>query len=215
MKKLTLLIVLALMAGCNPKKNSVKSSTTATISGVQVGTQCTGTANASYGTIYDSTNTSYDFNNRVKALLSVNIQPTDVGFVSSGQADLTGVRFTGTVKLDANGAVLSDQSKVMISVYDSVWLNNRYTNPNEQEIRLDFDPKAGRGATITGQFDPSSGSGTLILQDSYGEIRFNGTIDAQRMSGTIAFQNSKNVTGGAALSGTLGQFYIERCAFLQ
>lgn len=214
MKKLTLLIVLALMAGCNPKKNSVKA-TTATISGVTVGTQCSGTSSNQPGTIFDSSNTSYDFNNRVKALLSVNIQPNDVGFVSSGQADATGVRFTGTVKIDANGNVVSAQSKVNISVYDSIWMNARYSNPNEQEIRLEFDPNAGRGATITGQFNTSTGAGTLILHDNYGEIRFNGQIDAQRMSGTVTFQNSTNVAGGAALSGTLGQFYIERCAFLQ
>ncbi len=213
MKKLTLVIVLALMAGCTPKKNTVKAAT-ATISGVEVGSQCLGTSTNQYGTVFDNTNMSYDFANRVKALLSVNIKPEEIGLVSGAQADPTGVRFSGTVKLDSAGNVISDQSKVTISVYDSVWLNNRYTNPNEQEIKLEFDPKAGRGATISGQFDTSSGTGILILHDNYGEIRFNGQIDAQRMSGTVAFQNSTNVSGGAALSGTLGQFYIERCAFL-
>ena len=205
---------LALMAGCNPKKNTVKA-TTATISGVEVGSQCLGTSTNKYGTVFDTSNMSYDFTNRVKALLSVNIKPEEIGLVSGAQADPTGVRFSGSVKLDSTGNVISDQSKVTISVYDSVWLNNRYTNPNEQEIKIEFDPKAGRGATISGQFNTSSGTGILILHDNYGEIRFNGQIDAQRMSGTVSFQNSTNVSGGAALSGTLGQFYIERCAFLQ
>lgn len=210
MKKLTLLIVLALMAGCNPKKSSVKA-TTATISGVEVGTQCLGATSSQIGTIYDSSNMSYDYNNRVKALLSATVRPEEVGYISNGQADPTGVRFSGAVKLDANGNVISNQSRVTISVYDSIWLANQSAG----EIKLEFDPNAGRGATITGQFDTSSGAGTLILHDNYGEIRFNGQIDAQRMSGTVTFQNSSNVSGGAALSGTLGQFYIQRCGFLQ
>ncbi len=216
MKKLTFIIVMALLAGCTPKKNSVKSNT-ATISGVDIGAQCSNvnTASALYGTVYDSTNSAFDFTNRVKALLSVNIQPNNVGQVSAGQADSTGVRFSGQIKVDVNGQILGDQSKMTISIYDSIWLSNKISNPNEQEIRIEFDPKAGRGAVISGQFDTSTGQGFISLRDNFGEIRFEGQMDAQRLSGLVKFQNSANVTGGQGLSGTVGQFYIQRCGFIQ
>ena len=220
MKKLTLLLILTLLSACNPKKNSVNSSV-ATISGVEVGAQCNSTTSMTsltsniYGTIYDSTNSSYDFENRVKALLSVNLSPSEVGTISPGQADQTGVRFSGIIKLDSSGNVVGAQSKVLISIYDSIYLMNRYTNPNEQEIRIEFDPTLGKGAVLSGQFDTGSGVGYISMKDSYGEVRFNGTIDAQKLSGTVSFQNTTNVAGGAPASGVLGQFYIQRCAFLQ
>ncbi len=168
-----------------------------------------------YGTIYDGTSSSYDFENRAKALLSVTLSPSQVGNISAGQADQTGVRFSGKIKLDGSGNVVSAQSRVLISVYDSIWLMNRYSNPSEQEIRIDFDPNAGKGATISGQFNTSTGQGYVSMRDSYGEVRFEGTIDAQKLSGVVSFQNTSNVAGGAPASGVLGQFYIQRCAFLQ
>ncbi|MGZ3690695.1 MAG: hypothetical protein ACXVAX_04290 [Pseudobdellovibrio sp.] len=217
MKKLTLLLLVTLVSACSQKNNSVTSSV-ATISGVAVGANCSSSTNISsnmVGTIYDTSANSYNFQNQVAALLSVNLQPSEVGTVSAAQADQTGVRFTGTVKLDSSGNVVGAQSKVTISIYDSIWLMDRYTNPNEQEIRIEFDPTLGKGAVLSGQFDPSSGQGYLSMRDSYGEVRFTGTIDAQKLSGQVSFQNTTNVTGGAPASGVLGQFYIQRCGFLQ
>lgn len=219
MKKLTLLLILTLLSACNPKKNSVRSNT-AVISGVEVGAQCNSTnmtslSSSQYGTIYDGTASSYDFENRVKSLLSVTLQPSEIGNVSGGQADPTGVRFSGRIKLDGNGNVVSAQSKVLISIYDSIWLMNKYSNPSEQEIRISFDPNIEAGSSISGQFNTDTGVGYFILRDTYGEIRFEGTIDAQRLSGVVSFQNTTNVAGGSPASGVLGQFYIQRCAFLQ
>ena len=220
MKKLTLLLGLIILAGCNPKKNSVTASV-ATISGVAVGTQCSNSSTTStssqsvYGTVYDNSQTAYNFENRVKDLLSATIQPSSVGTISSGQADSTGVRFSGHIKVDASGNVVSANSKVVISVYDSVWLMDLYTTPNEKEIQLTFDPNAGTGAVLSGQID-SSGSGYISLKDKFGEVRFdNVKVDAQNFSGVMSFQNAANIAGGANSSGTVGQFYIQRCAFLQ
>ena len=214
MKKLTLILILSLLAACNPKKNSVRANTTsATISGVTLG-QCAGVNSSQVGTIYDSSFTG-QFENQVKALLSTNVYPSNVGSISSAEADKTGVRFSGKVKLDTNGNVVGAQSNVMISVYDSIWQNAKISNPNEEEIRLNFNPSSNDKSVISGQFNISTGDGFLNLKDQYGEIRFTGRIDAQRLSGTVSFQNTTNVSGGAGLSGSLGQFYIQRCAFLQ
>lgn len=211
MKKLTLLtLALFVMAGCNPKKNAVKANV-ATISGVTVGTQCTTTTqNSNVGTIYGSN--AFSFEAQVKALLSATTNPAEVGNISAGQADSTGVRFSGNVKLDANGNVVGAQSKVRITVYDSVLLYDNTAQP----IVLDLDPNAaGKNIQISGQFSTSTGDGYISIRDQYGEIRFQGIIDAQRFSGTVTFANTQNVTGGQPASGTLGQFWIQRCSFLQ
>ncbi|MCC2679313.1 MAG: hypothetical protein K0R29_1889 [Pseudobdellovibrio sp.] len=216
MKKLTLVLGLIILAGCNPKKSSVKSATT-TISAEQVATltNCQGQATTGTGVIYDTSSGAMNFNNQIKALLSVNINPNNVGTVSYNPNDSTGVRFTGKIKLDGSGNVVQAQSSVMISIYDSIWLNEKYTNPNAEEIKIEFSPS--RGATITGQINPSGGTNSFIsFKDNYGEIRFeNIVISANNLSGTVRFQNSTNVMGGTPASGTLGQLFIQRCAFLQ
>lgn len=218
MKKLTVILALTILAACSPKKSSVKSNTgsSATIAGVTLG-QCdgsTGTVNSTQGGIFDTSATSYNFENQVKALLSATMSPYDVGSVSAYPNAQTGVRFKGVVKLDANGAVVGAQSKILISVYDSIYVNNKYTNPNEVEIQIEFDP--AKLATITGQFDTQTGTGYLSLKDKYGEVRFDGTVNAQNFSGTVRFQNSVTVLSGSSpASGSLGQFQIQRCGLLQ
>lgn len=212
MKKLTLLtLALFVMAGCNPKKNAVKANV-ATISGVTVGTQCaTTTQNSNVGTIYGQAG-SFNFEQQVKALLSATTDPSNVGSISPNQSDSTGVRFSGRVKLDAAGNVVGAQSKVTITIYDSYILMDNTIQP----IILDLDPNvAGKNIQISGQFNTSSGDGYISIRDQYGEIRFQGLIDAERFSGTVTFANTQNITGGQPASGTLGQFWIQRCSFLQ
>jgi hypothetical protein len=212
MKKLTLVtLALFVMAGCNPKKNAVKANV-ATISGVTVGTQCTSTnQNSNVGTIYGQA-MSLNFEQQVKALLSATTNPSDIGSISPNQSDSTGVRFSGRVKLDAAGNVVATQSKVTITIYDSYILMDNTIQP----VILDLDPSAaGKNIQISGQFNTSSGDGFISIRDQYGEIRFQGRIDAERFSGTVTFANTQNVTGGQPASGTLGQFWIQRCSFLQ
>lgn len=210
MKKLTILIALTLLAACSPKKNSVKANV-ATIAGVPTGTQCaTGTNQSSVGSIYDSQN-SMNFENQVKALLSATISPYEIGSISPQSSAQTGVRFNGVIKMDANGNITGAQSRLTITVYDSIWLANQ---SNNNLIQIVFDPTKA-GTVISGQFNISSGDGVLSLKDQYGEIKFQGRIDAQNFSGTVSFQNTASVIGGAPASGTLGQFFIQRCAIFQ
>lgn len=210
MKKLTILIALSLLAACSPKKSSVKANAvngTATIAGVST-TTCTGVSTG-VGTIYDNAN-SYNFENQVKGLLSATISPYEIGTISPLGNAKTGVRFSGAIKLDAAGNVVAANTNVKITVYDSVWEANQ-TQANLIELAF----STAKNSTITGQFNPTSGDGFLSLKDQYGEIRFQGKVDAQNFSGTIAYQNATNVLGGAPASGSLGQFFIQRCAILQ
>lgn len=210
MKKLTILIALSLLAACSPKKTSVQANAvngTATIAGVSTGT-CTGVT-STVGTIYDNAN-SYNFENQVKGLLSATTSPYEIGSISSQGNAKTGVLFNGAIKLDAAGNVVAANTNLKITIYDSIWLANQ-TQANLIEIAF----STAKSSTITGQFNMTSGDGFLSLKDQYGEVRFQGRFDAQNFSGTVSYQNSTNVLGGTPMSGTLGQFFIQRCAILQ
>lgn len=203
------------LGACSPKKSSVKANvgnSSATIAGVST-EQCAGTTSSTIGNIYDNSANSFNFESQVKGLLSATISSYDVGMVSSAANSATGVRFSGAIKLDANGNVVPAETRILISVYDSIWQMNKITNPNEVEIQLAFD--STKGATISGQFNTQSGDGFLSLKDQYGEVRFEGKVDAQSFSGNLKYQNTVNVDGGSPAAGTVGQFYINRCGILK
>ena len=219
MKKLTIIIALALLAACSPKKSAVKANvgvgTTVTIAGVTTGTQCTTNntnSSSKTGYIFDSSSNSYNFENQVKALLSATTNPSEVDTISPlpNATGGTGVGFGGLVKLDSNGNVVAAQSRVTITVYDGIWYRNQ-TAANL--IELKFDPSIG--STLSGQFNLQTGDGILSLKDKYGEISFEGKIDAQNFSGVVKFQNLTSVIGGTPATGNLGQFQIQRCAIFQ
>lgn len=212
MKKLTLLVAITLLAACSPQKSAVKANVangaSATVAGVVTG-QCSGVNSNNVGTIYDNQN-SYNFENQVKGFLSATVLPSYIGTISAQSNASTGVRFSGLIKLDASGNVLPDQTQLKITIYDSVWLANQ-TSANLIEISF----LKNKGSTISGQFNLATGDGYLSVSDQYGEVRFEGKIDAQNFSGNVRYQNTTSVMGGAPASGTLGQFIIQRCGILQ
>ncbi len=227
MKTLILLLPLFLVViACNPKKDGVRSVTRDPKTNGIVGNFVTATtcpqANMSIGTIFDNgqqqvtlDSVSGTFESRVKAFLSASTAANEIGQISGLPTDQTGVRFQGTVKIGANGAVDGTRSKMLIKVYDSFVLNSELDANGQkfEAIALEFLPKAP--TQISGQFNMQTGEGYASFRDSYGEVRFEGRIDAQNFSGVVKFQNTKNVNGGAALSGMLGQFYVARCAIIQ
>ncbi|OFZ29278.1 MAG: hypothetical protein A2622_07625 [Bdellovibrionales bacterium RIFCSPHIGHO2_01_FULL_40_29] len=229
MKKLLPLLILPLLVvACNPKKDPVRATvnTTNTLNntiGSFSGTTTCPQGTTGIGTIYDNgqqaqmtlDSSSGTFESRVKALLSATISPDEIGQISSSPTDSTGVRFQGMVRVDGNGMVVAAQSKMLIKVYDSFVLNAQL-DPNGtayEPVAIEFLPT--NGSTITGQFNLQTGDGYMSFKDSYGEVRFDGRLDAQTFSGVVRFQNTRNVNGGAAASGTLGQFYVARCGIIQ
>lgn len=153
------------------------------------------------------------FEDRAKALLSASIMPQDIGMISGQMGASTGIRFTGSVKLDQAGNVVATNSKITFSFYDSIWLQEYSYNSAARGIDLAFDATK-TGHTIQGQFNLQTGIGALTAKDAFGEIRLEGKIDAQNFSGLVKWQNSVSVIGSPT-KGTLGSFTIPRCALLQ
>ncbi|WP_409477334.1 hypothetical protein [Pseudobdellovibrio sp. HCB154] len=220
MKKVVLLTLIALsFVGCNPNKESSKRTSgnggrVATISGTTNGaftqSYC-GNNLSSVGTIYDqSSSFTSNFEARVKGLLSATIDPSEVGTISAGANDQTGVRFQGTFKIESNGTVNLQQTKILIKVYDSYVLQSATDGSNQyQPIPIEFSSAAA------GQFNMQTGSGYVVFRDEYGEVRFDGNLSGDYLSGQVSFVNTTNVTGGAAAQGVLGQFYIARCGIIK
>lgn len=224
MKKLILVTLASLFfVACPAKKDATgrtavvtgRGGTGGIVGGTPTGgitfTNTCGQSVSPIGTIYDqggqqvSLYNSGSFEDRVKAFLSATVNPTEVGQISSAPTDSTGVRFQGAIKLDQNGMVIPSQSKILIKVYDSYMLQNS----SYQAIPVQID------AASEGQFNMQTGAGYVVFKDQYGEIRFDGKIDAQYFSGVISFRNYATVTGGAPAQGQLGQFYVARCGIIQ
>lgn len=222
MKNVLLLTIIALMFnGCNPNKESAKRTSGAlrtNVAGTTTGTftqSYCGNNLSSIGTIYDqgtqaSLYTTGNFEARVKGLLSATIDPNEIGQISSSPSDQTGVRFQGQIKIETNGTVNLAQTKILIKVYDSFVLQSATDGTNQyQPIPIEFT------SASSGQFNMQTGSGYVIFKDQYGEIRFDGNLSGEYLSGQVSFVNSVNVTGGSAASGVLGQFYVARCGIIK
>jgi hypothetical protein len=223
MKKVLLLSLIALsFVGCNPKQDSTKRTSgnarVSTIAGDTTGaftqTNC-GNNLSNIGTIYDqgtqaSLYSTGNFEARVKGLLSATINPSEIGQISSGPSDQTGVRFQGQIKVESNGSVNLAQTKILIKVYDSYVLQSATDGTNQyQPIPIEFT------SASSGQFNTSTGSGYVVFRDQYGEIRFDGNLSGDYFTGQVSYVNTTNVTGGSASQGVLGQFYVARCGIIK
>lgn len=213
------ILVMAVLAGCKNNSNSPRGVVSRnTGNGVVspvfgAGVACAN-GQSNIGTIYDQSGGfglgTTSFQDRVKALLSASVNPAEIGTISSGPTDTTGVRFQGVIKVDSAGQVTLASTRMKILVYDSYVLESQYsTNGQKYEpIPIEFT------SAVEGRFD-STGSGFVLFRDQYGEIRFEGRFDAQYFSGTVSFRNTQAVGGGTAAQGTLGQFYVARCGIIQ
>lgn len=231
MKNILLLIPLLAFLGCDPKKSTVKANVQ---SGVPTNGQAAASTNiagdftlsnqcpqgvSGIGSIWDSGGTaeslytsSGSFEDRVKALLSASIAASGVGQISGLESDSTGLRFQGVVKLDAAGNVVAANSKMLIKVYDSFVGQPDSNGVKSEPIKIDF---ISSKAQISGQINMQTGQGYVSFSDSYGEVRFEGRLDAQFFTGLVKFQNAKNVNEGAPAGDTLGQFKVARCGIIQ
>lgn len=218
-KTMSLLVVglaLLLASSCNNNRNKSNKAQPinpyANNNGLFLNTnQVCSDINQKIGSIFTQSSTqllsggySQSLDMNVKSFLSASMNPGDLGTISSGDRDQTGVRFEGQIKLDGSRNIVLDQSRVAIKVYDSYV--GQYDNNGKQitPIEIYFD------RAIRGQVD-ASGLATVTFQDNFGEVTFEGRLDQTQWSGTVSYINSASYDQTAPTRGTLGQFYIARC----
>jgi hypothetical protein len=202
-------LLAALFIGCKPAtKAGVRSNTTLSTSGLRTDQngQVTFQTNCapSIGSIYSYNMNAHTFETQVKAFLSATTNPNDIGTVSSLPANSTGVQMSGLIFLDKSGQVDVSQSKISVQVYDS------FVSQGLGVIKVEI-----AGAS-SGSFNLQTGIGSVVFKDQHGEIKFDGRLGADTFDGDVTFKNYKTVVSGAnPSSGTLGQFNIKICGFIQ
>lgn len=209
-------VLLSLFASCSPKKMAVSQKTSLATAYIAkpVGQQncpssALGYSSVSKGAVYDSSNNWVQFETNVKGFFSTTIDPKEIGQISSDPSYGGGVSFEGAIKLDSSGQVVSGQSSLIFTAIDYYALMGIYPSVTARFA-------SSTGANFEGQFTKNSNQGVLIIRDAYGTVRFDGQLDAQYFSGTITFENTSHILNGETPArGTLGQFRVARCGFLQ
>lgn len=202
-----------LMFGCEPNKNSTRSSTNKTNVGVSnvsivTNSMCTNnTANSRIGVVFDpSGGYTNDFEYAVKEFASSNIMPNELGTISGNRNDtMTGVRFEATLKASATGEVDLAQAKLKITIYDSFVGQIDSSGRKIQAYFVSFDRAA------SGKIDMNGGLSTIVFKDNYGEVTLEGRLNQSIFNGIMRFKNYTAVDGGAPGVGDLGAFEISRC----
>lgn len=134
------------------------------------------------------------FNQALKALVSPNLAPTDLGWVDPQ----TGVRFKGYVPVDAQGYVRAGQGVLEIEIWDE-WVGQILQGESVDPVRIRIPAQSGRA--WGGRFQ-------VRFQDGYGWIDLTGTYeDGGKMRGELSFQN-QNGSWGRGL-----RFEIDTCQF--
>lgn len=204
-------LTLSFLASCNQNRNrSNKAQTVSPYSNVgQIGaTQVCTDASQRIGSIYTQSSTqlmgtgeSLEMN--VKSFVSASMNPNDIGSMSNGDRDNTGVRIEGTIRVDGSRNVTSG-SRMTIKIYDSYVGQYDASGKQITPFEIYFDQ------VVSGQVD-ANGRATVTFRDNYGQVTFEGTINQNLWSGTVTYVNSVSYDGSAPTRGTLGQFYIARC----
>ncbi len=161
------------------------------------------------GRIYSSASYQHAFEEAVKGLLSTDIRPEYIGYVSATGENGSGVFFGGQVRL-VNGSITSgfggtiaNDSHIIIQVRD--YIPNMSNVPILPAIQL----RAAQGQ-VSGNY------AQIVFYDGYGMVQLTGYIDIQRQlfTGIVKYDNYVLYDGsrpGAA--GTLGDFSIPLCSF--
>lgn len=217
MKKTNLTIMLIglslmMLTACKPPtKSGVRTYTTnennnATGTGGTAGIPACAAYTAATGSVYDAQGNT-QFEQRVKSFLSATMDPSEVGSISPGYSDSTGIRFNIQVAINRqNGQVILERSAMKMAVYDSYFLTG-------QAQPIPVGPITG---AIAGQFNLQTGVGSVTFRDNYGTIKFEGKIDSQFATGVVTYVNTTTVvSGGTPAQGTLGDFKITTCGMIQ
>ncbi|HPI40008.1 MAG TPA: hypothetical protein PLJ21_04340 [Pseudobdellovibrionaceae bacterium] len=203
------LTVLLQACGKNEENSGSPGRVGTTAVSVSPTTSCTSTDQMQIGRVYDETNGAMNptFKEQIKNFISGFADPSDIGDISGLYYDNTRVEFVGSLKFDAQGNIIGQQSQIKMSVYDSKTI---YENAAPFNMKLE----PAQGMTITGTYNKSNGYVDVQFSDGSGVVTIEAKNDGKFLSGGIKFNNKTSVIGGSAKSGRLGSFYISSCAIL-
>lgn len=207
-KALILTLLVGVLAACQEKDNRSSVVVRAVGPRVQSQTSQPDTSNLQ-GRIYTDPYYQQGFQEAVVGLLSTDIRPEYIGYVSANGQNGSGVFFGGRVRLTSGslttgfGGVIASDSSIVIQVRDYA--------PQFQNV-----PPLPAIELKTAQGQISGNDVQIVFWDAYGAIEMRGQIDSARgvFTGVIKYDNNITYDGrqpGAA--GNLGNFSIPICSF--
>ncbi len=154
------------------------------------------------------------FQKSVEYLVSATMDPQLLGQVSGRSRDNTGVRFQGFVDTQANGSINLQNTSLRLVIWDDLVGKTAEDGKTINEISITFGSAASgsiQGNTIHLLFKDE-----VPPEQQYGEIRLDGTFQADAFRGTIGFTNYKNAVPGEQphSANPMGNFIISTCGFL-
>jgi hypothetical protein len=203
-------------------RSSIAGTGTSSAGIVTTAVASCGSSAGTVGRIYDDGNLAQStlsgdtlaptvsFEDRVRALVSVNYDPNSIGTISSGNAPATTcVTLQGQLQFDAAGDVVAEQSHLNIKIFDS-YVNSLDMNGNKAGAYPADFAKAASGTRN------SDGTFTVTFTDTLGDVILSGRIDQAHVSGSVRFRNLANVVQGAPNQvGVLGAFLINASSFIK
>jgi hypothetical protein len=214
-KLMMLLLAVSSLVACSQKSEDREARAMDFALGVNGTSPTCSTGQEGIGHIYESGSasgidgTAASFEQRVKGLISATADPQLFGVISgTGDGIQNGVTIEGRLRYDGSGGVLLDQSNMIITIKDS------FVGQLDSAKKLIPAYPINFHAATAGSVNLQTREFTLQFKDAYGEITLNGVINTKVVTGTVSYQNYKNVTGAPPSAGVLGAFSIATCGWV-
>lgn len=172
------------------------------------------TANSCQGNELSSRITSLSgsdqaFRQVVGDLVSVSLNPAELGSVSNSISGTTGVELRMALVFDSSHQIISSSSKFRVTIKDS-YVGTTGTDGN---MITAIEVVHAASSQLTGSFDPNQRTLHVQFSDSYGRISIDGQVQGGQLIGQVQFVNSTSWDGSAPRQGTLGRIQATSCSF--
>ena len=149
------------------------------------------------------------FRETVGNLVSVSMNPQDLGTISGSASGSTGVSMMMALVFDSSHQIISGSSTFKISIKDSLV----GTVGTDGRAILPIDILHSKQSQLSGSYDPSQKILHLVYSDRYGQILVDGQASGNYLSGQVQFANSVAWDGSTPRQGILGSFQASSCSF--
>ena len=206
--KIVLILITALFVfGCGSQPGLQKRSSTPAPENLISANSCQG--NELSSRVTSISGNDQDFRQSVGDLVSVSLNPAELGSVSGALNGATGVELKMVLTFDTSHQIISESSKFRIIIKDS-FVGTAGTNGN---LISPIEVVHAAGSQLSGSFDPSQRILHVQFSDAYGHVSVDGQIQNGQLNGQVQFVNTKAWNGSTPRQGTLGRIQATSCSF--
>ena len=207
MKKNLILITALFVFGCGSQPGDQRAHSVGVSANSVLANSCQG--NELSSRITSLSGNDQNFQQVVGDLVSVTLNPSELGTISGAPSGTTGVDLKMTLVFDSAHQIISRSSQFRITIKDSyvgtIGTDGKTIGP--------IEVVHNNSSQLSGSFDPGQRILHLQFSDSFGRISVDGQIQGNQLKGQVQFMNSKSWDGSTPRQGTLGQIQATSCSF--